>query len=155
MVTQHIDARGRQNVGRVDHLVFAYKSKESRDAARRHFEEVLRITDWMHLGVMEEGGVDVLISFSSGFELLYPVRAGSTLDAHLEARGEGLYTLVYGVTDAEEAAEHAASKGAAIYRIVSRPEEVDRRFEVFNEIRIGEVGGIDIILGEFKPHPAP
>ena len=143
----------RQDAGRIHHIVLAYRDAARQLAARQRFTEILGIDDWVDLGVIEAGHVAVVVSWSSGLELLAPTGPGSILDDHLAAHGEGFYSLVFGVDDLEASVDRAKAAGTSVYRLPRPPERAFERFTVAREAVLGEIGAIDVILGEFVTQP--
>lgn len=141
----------RQNVGRIDHIVFAYHNRENQLNAQKQFSDLLKIDDWDDLGEIEEGGVRVIISWKSGLELLCRTKEESILKDHLANHGEGFYSLVFGVADLDDAVNHIKTQGANAYYLPRPPEGVFKHMEITREAVVGEVGAINLILGEFKP----
>lgn len=150
MAVLNIGAGGRQNVGRIDHVVYCYASRQSRDAARAEFEAKLGIHGWSEIGEIDQAGIDVIVDWGSGIELLCPVRDKNILSAGLAAHGEGFHGAVFGVADLDAAVERVRSNGAEPIII---PLPRSDRFEVSREaiIRPADIAGLAIVLGEFKP----
>jgi hypothetical protein len=141
----------RCNVGRVDHILLLYRNRENRDAAREKLTALLRIDDWDDVGGGSEG-IDIVISWKSGLELVYPTRAVPAFERHLEAHGEGFYCMVFGVADLSSAMEHIRSiTGRAPYALGDPPAAVFKKFDIASEAVVGMVGGVRVMLGEFKP----
>jgi len=138
----------RRNVGAIDHLVLAYRDAESQSEARAQFSELLGVDDWDDLGELEEAGVRVFVSWSSGLELLAPTRANSMIERHLAERGEGVFSVVVGVSDLDAAVEHVRSSGGRAEYFPPPPRQVAARFAVAREAL---VGGLALVLGEFAP----
>src|SRR5258706_13822299 len=92
----------RRNVGRIDHVLLLYRSRESQDSARHRLTELLGIDDWDEVGEGDEG-IYIWISWNSGIELICPTREVPAFEKHLAVHGEGFYCLVYGVADLDRA----------------------------------------------------
>lgn len=145
-------ANVRENAGRIDHIVMIYHTRESQEAARQQFSALLGIDDWEDLGEVYES-VHVIVSWGSGLELLRPTRADSTFEQYLAMHGEGFYCLVFGVADLDQAMARIVAHGGAPSPFPRPPEAVFDTFEIAREAVVGEVGGIHLVLGEFKPIP--
>jgi hypothetical protein len=145
------EVTGRRNVGTIDHIVLAYRSRESQEEARQEFHDLLGVDDWVDLGELPEFGIRILISWKGGLELLSPTRPGSLIDEHLAGRGEGFYSMVFGVANLDDSIDRLQRAGHSAYRLSPAPDEVLRRLEVSREASIGEVGSIPVLIGEFKP----
>jgi hypothetical protein len=140
----------RRNVGRVDHVLFLYRNRESQDEARRKLTELLGIDDWDEVGDGDEG-IYIWISWASGIELICPTREVPAFEKHLAAHGEGFYCLVFGVADLHQAMVHIkAITGRAPHPLGSAPPKVYEKFDIAREAVVGVVGGVRLMLGEFK-----
>lgn len=141
----------RRNVGRVDHVILLYRNRENQERARQQFTTLLGIDDWQDVGEGGEG-IYILISWASGIELICPTRQVPTFERHLATHGEGFYCLVFGVASLEQAMAHIAQiSGRAPRALGDPPRPVFDRFEVAREAFVGDVGGLRLMLGEFKP----
>lgn len=149
---------GRQNVGRVDHIVLQYPSREARDAARADYQRTFGFDQWTEVGVIAGANVDVIIDWTAGVELLCPAGPPDGSDAAVAEDGPVFLGLVFGVADLDAARERAHRHGARTIPIILAP-EVDaltaERFAVGREaiIPAQDMGGIPIVLGDFKPLP--
>jgi len=142
----------RRNVGAIDHLVLAYRNVERQAEAKEQFSALLGLDDWDDLGELDEAGVRVFVSWSSGLELLAPTRAESMIEHHLAERGEGLFSLVVGVADLDTAVEQVRSAGGKAVYFPPVPAKVAARFAVAREaLVVDKVGGLTLVLGEFAP----
>jgi hypothetical protein len=141
----------RRNVGRIDHVILIYRTRESQEAARQKFSALLGIDDWDEVGEAAEG-IYIFISWTSGIELVCPTREVPAFERHLSTRGEGFYAMVFGVADMKAAIERIeAFGGRAPYALPPPPASVMDKFDVVREVVVGDVGGIRLMLGEFKP----
>jgi predicted enzyme related to lactoylglutathione lyase len=154
MAVLNVDESGRQNVGRVDHVVYRYPSRQARDAARDDFRAKFGFETWMDVGTVETAGVDAIVGCDCGLELLSP---SDSLDGDPSERG-AFSAVVFGVADLDAAVERAKAHGARTIPI-PLPEPVKEimacRFAVVREamIPLDDLGGVRIILGEFAPLP--
>jgi hypothetical protein len=140
----------RRNVGRIDHIILLYRNRESQDDARQKFTDLLGIDDWDEIGEGSEG-IYIWISWGSGIELICPTREVPAFDKHLAAHGEGFYALVFGVASLEQAMSHIKRlTGRAPHALGTAPAPVYDKFEIANEAVVGVVGGMRLMLGEFK-----
>jgi hypothetical protein len=140
----------RRNVGRIDHIILLYRNRESQENARQKFSALLDINDWDEVGEGDEG-IYIFISWSSGIELLCPTREVPAFERHLAAHGEGFYCMVFGVADLDQAIAHIGQMtGRRPRALGASPARVMEKFDVAREAMVGEVGGLRLMLGEFK-----
>jgi hypothetical protein len=140
----------RRNVGRVDHIILLYRNRENQDSARQKFTELLGIDDWDEVGEGDEG-IYIWISWTSGIELVCPTREVPAFEKHLAAHGEGFYSLVFGVGDLDQAVAHIKQiSGRAPHLLGPAPVKVYEKFDIAREAIVGVVGGMRLMLGEFK-----
>jgi 4-hydroxyphenylpyruvate dioxygenase-like putative hemolysin len=141
----------RRNVGRIDHIILLYRNRDNQEAARRNFSATLGIDDWQVAGEGSEG-IYIIISWKSGIELICPTREVAAFERHLEAHGEGFYCMVFGVADLTQAMAHIKQlSGRSPYPLGDPPPPVYEKFDIAREAIVGELGGIRVMLGEFKP----
>ena len=153
MTSQSTDEGGnleRLNVGRIDHIVLAFQSRSNLDRERERLTALLGVDDWEELGEIENVGLYIWISWRAGLELICPTRPGSIVEDHLAARGEGFYSMVFGVEDLDAAIARVNENGGhAVPLDATTPAGALRHYEVTREAVVGEVGGINVLLGEF------
>ena len=157
----NISETGRQNVGRVDHLVYWYDSLAQRAAAMRELEDRFGVAEWLDVGEVEGHGIQVVVDWGSGIEMLCPAgEAGGSLPADgvlPEPQGR-LQGVVIGVDDLDAAVARAEAAGAGTTPVVlsERVKAVNAPlFSVAREAIIDPdaLGGLPLILGEFAPQP--
>jgi hypothetical protein len=142
---------GRRNAGRIDHVLLLYRNRQNQDDARRKLTELLGIEDWDEVGEGDEG-IYIWISWNSGIELVCPTREVPAFEKHLAAHGEGFYCLVFGVADLDQAVENVKRlSGRSPHLLGMAPPKVYEKFDIAREAIVGMVGGIRLMLGEFKP----
>jgi catechol 2,3-dioxygenase-like lactoylglutathione lyase family enzyme len=142
----------RRNVGAIDHLVLAYADVRRQAEAKEEFSAVLGMDDWDDLGELDEAGVRVFVSWSSGLELLAPTGSDSIIARHLAERGEGLFSVVVGVADLDAAVEVVRGSGGKAVYFPPPPAKIAARFAIAREaLVVGKVGGLALVLGEFAP----
>jgi hypothetical protein len=151
----NIGAGGRQNVGRVDHVVYEYKSLAAREAAKAEFEQRFGVAGWTDVGLIETFGIQVIVDWDSGMELLCPAADAPGADGEMTGHA---HSIVFGVADLDEAVARANRAGARTTPIVLPAwvkEKSADRFSMAREAAINpeDVGGIPIVLGEFAPRP--
>lgn len=144
----------RRNAGRIDHILLAYRDTERQERARDELTAKLGVEGWDDLGNIDETGVRIIISWSAGLELLAPCRPGSVIEQHLATRGEGFFSLVFGVADLDESVARLEREGEHPVRLDPPPDPVFNHFVVAREAVVGRVAAIPLLLGEFAP-PAP
>jgi hypothetical protein len=148
MKYEHVD---RRNAGRIDHVLLLYRNRQNQDDARRKLTELLGIDDWDEVGEGDEG-IYIWISWKSGIELVCPTREVPAFEKHLAAHGEGFYCLVFGVPDLDRAIENVKRlSGRSPHLLGLAPPKVYEKFEIAREAIVGVVGGVRLMLGEFKP----
>lgn len=140
----------RENVGRIDHSVFIYRNEESQKKAREHFSTILGIDDWDEL-VEADQGVHIFISWNSGIELICPTKPIPAYERHLDKQGEGFYAMVFGVADLDEAMVYIEKiEGCKVQPLGPAPCGVFNKFDIVREAIIGKIGGVRVMIGEFK-----
>jgi len=148
---QQVDSADRLNVGRIDHIVLAYRDRESLDRVRSQFSTLLGVDDWEELGEIAEVRLHIWISWRAGLELICPTSEGSFIDEHLATHGEGFFSMVFGVADLQSAMTRVTHHGGdAIALLATPPKGALRRYAVTREAVVGEIGGIHVLLGEFS-----
>lgn len=141
----------RLNVGRIDHIVLAYRDRASQARARDEFSRLLGVDDWEDLGEIEEVKLAIWISWQAGLELICPTAPGSFADEHLARHGEGFFSMVFGVEDLPAAMKRVEEGGGnAIPLAATPPPGAIRRYAVTREAIVGEIGAIPVLLGEFS-----
>jgi hypothetical protein len=140
----------RRNAGRIDHVLLLYRNRQNQDDARRKLTELLGIDDWDEVGEGDEG-IYIWISWKSGIELVCPTREVPAFEKHLAAHGEGFYCLVFGVANLDRAIENVKRlSGRSPHLLGLAPPKVYEKFDIAREAIVGMVGGIRLMLGEFK-----
>lgn len=144
------------NVGRVDHVAFAFSSTERQDQACKEFSELVGLDDWDEV-LAPERNLRVLMSWGGCIELVAPTGPGSILDEFLAKNGEGFFSLVFGVEKLEDACAKVERLGRSTRRTGGHP-SLSQRFGVFKQSIIEErlTGGMRLILSEhrdFTPKP--
>jgi 4-hydroxyphenylpyruvate dioxygenase-like putative hemolysin len=83
-------------------------------------------------GVVEKFGVRALVSWDGGLEIISPVTEDSDAARFLREKGEGVYTVIFNVDDADQAASRAKVLGVRQTGII----EFDQHplFKKFKEI---------------------
>jgi hypothetical protein len=144
-------ASGDKRVGRVNHISFVYASPERQEAARDEFTSLLGVNDWNEV-VAPDRGIRVFMSWDSGLELLCPTAPGSILEDHLERHGEGFYSLVMAVPDMDESLLRLKENGREpVYVRSPTYGHILERFDSYRSALLGDVGGIRLVLGEYRP----
>lgn len=141
----------RLNVGRIDHIVLAYRDRERQARAREEFSRLLGVDDWEDLGEIDEVKLAIWISWQAGLELICPTGPGSFVDDHLAKHGEGFFSMVFGVEDLPAAMARVDENGGrAIALAATPPAGAVRRYAMTREAVVGEIGAIQVLLGEFS-----
>lgn len=144
-----------QPIDRVSHVVFCFRP-ENLDEAAAFWTDALGV-ELEEVG-RPELGLRVLVSLSSGIELIAPTPEGgpaaTRVLAHLDAHGEGFYDLVYGVADLDATAAACERFGV---RTTHRNSFADMepwagRFDVLDEVHLEPwAGDLRVTLGRLVP----
>lgn len=143
-----------QNVDRIDHVVFLYRTEAGLAAARDEFSRVLNIEDWEKWETNAiTGYAHAYISFAAGIELIAPnleLGTDHPFMRHLAEKGEGFYGLVYGVKDLDAARKRVENEGLNVLWEFSG--DHSRSVSRLRELQLEQqVGGVVIALGEILP----
>jgi Glyoxalase/Bleomycin resistance protein/Dioxygenase superfamily len=140
-----------RRVPRVNHVSFVYATPEHQEAARDEFTSLLGISDWDEV-LAPDRGIRVFMSWDSGLELMCATRPGSILEEYLERHGEGFYSLVMAVRDMDESLRRLKEHGRdPVYVRSPTYGHVLERFDSFRSALLGDVAGIRLVLGEYRP----
>jgi len=154
------------NAGRISHVIMACYL-ENHTAIVERLGAALGIDDWDGPADLPYLGFRHAISFSAGLEVVAPLTAESPLTAQLEAHGEGLTGVVFGVKDLESALRRAEENGLPradptdnyiIDSLVLNggqpvyPSFADR-FTVFRQVVLQPVNGTMLVLGQLDSPP--
>jgi hypothetical protein len=120
--------RLRQNIWRIDHLVFAYSTRERLDETRANMNAVLGLEpdDWDDPVVLSLPlNCTTQLCWSAGLELICPApgdESGEWIGAPLLAeRGEGLAMAAFGVPNIREAHQRANDAGFPVIQTFQDP----------------------------------
>jgi len=143
----------------ISRVVMLYR-EENFDAALATFTQTLGITDFETPLDLHEMGLRVSVSWDSGLELIAPLGEGAyaaPMRAHLDAKGEGVFGLVYRVPDLEAAEARATANGhpprGRIDCFTANPDWRER-FSYAMEAPLEPIAGIDVTLIQLDP-PTP
>ena len=149
------------NAGRISHVIMACYL-ENHAAVVERLGAALGIDDWDGPADLPYLGFRHAISFSAGLEVVAPLTAESPLTAQLDAQGEGLIGVVFGVNDLESALRRAEENGLpradptdhyVIDSLVLNggqpvyPSFADR-FATFRQVVLQPVNGTMLVLGQ-------
>jgi 4-hydroxyphenylpyruvate dioxygenase-like putative hemolysin len=83
-------------------------------------------------GIVDKFGVRALVSWDGGLEIISPITEDSDAAKFLREKGEGVYTVIFNVDDADQAASRAKSLGVKQTGVI----EFDQHpfFKKFKEI---------------------
>ena len=129
-----------QNLNRIDHVVMMVR-EENLDACVERLSAVLGVE--FEYFTFEPQGLRGAISLESGLEVITPLTPDSVLGRQLEAWGEGLHSITFGVPDVEAAKERAEANGMRTYGVYdalgpSSPEFIAEKIEVLKECHFRE-----------------
>jgi len=138
----------RQNIQRIDHVVFVYRSRERLDDVREKLNSVLGLDseDWEEpIVIAPPQNCITQLCWSAGLELICPVpgREGEPWAGKhvLATRGEGLGMIAFGVEDLYAANRRARSAGFPIVASFGDPRRPDPPGEQAGQ-------GLDTVLPE-------
>jgi 4-hydroxyphenylpyruvate dioxygenase-like putative hemolysin len=159
-----------QNIDRVDHIAYVYRSFDRLEEARKNFSAVMGFDpdDW------EDSFDDVKPSFArsvicwkAGIEFLCPVPGHEAVWIFkdlVEERGEGIAIVVMGVADLDVAKERARKAGIPILHTIEDPrhpnsehdahhmgEPLRRPFTIIREAIITPFNSILMAFGQIEP----
>lgn len=144
----------KQNIQRISHVSFIVHP-ENHDEAVAHFNELFGIN--MEGPLVLPGFNKIHIDWDSGLEVFSPVDAdGDTIfNQHLRERGEGFYSLVFGVEEMGEAMERARGLGydsALSVDGLDVNEEWATKFrKIHEEVLDKPTYGANFTLGQIEP----
>ena len=114
----------------VDRVVIAVRDIE---AAAKRYSELLGVSFWDG-GVRSDYGLRAMVSWDGGIELISPIDNNSMVARFIDKKGEGLFGVIFRVSDIEESRARAEAKG---FRVTG---DVDTGlpdgFKVFKEINL-------------------
>lgn len=151
-----------RNGPRISHVVLIYYP-ENVEQAVTQLERMLDIE--LPVVTSLSPAIRTWINFTAGLVVISPGgRAadtgaagalGAALDSlyeHLDNRGEGPVTVVFGVPDIDSAIERAVAAGATLGgRYRTPPAELAEEFEHYEEAEIGSVRGVNWVLARLVP----
>ena len=143
-----------QNINRIDHVIWICKPENQ----AHYVEELSRICRVRFHGPVEKPdlGAIIYISWSAGIEVITPISdtspAAKPWIEHIEARGEGVLGVVFGVSDIGEARKHAESLGYDVGRLIENTgdEPYIHETETMKEIVVGSIINSVFVFGEIK-----
>ena len=145
---------GRDGISRV---VMIYRPENLRGAVKE-FTRALDITDFEGPYDLEEMGVQVVISWTAGIELIAPMQSGTHSAAMwdvLKQRGEGMFNLVYRVRNLQKAEAHAAAHGYPRRGEQINALDVEQswrdRFRLLKEAALENIAGTAVTLIQIEP----
>jgi hypothetical protein len=132
---------------------------------KRYVEELETLLDvqFDHQYGPEVSGrdLDAYLCWDGGLEIVAPLGSATELTAmiskRLEERGEGVSSLVVGVSDLDIAAERARTLGYSVSEQIQHPDPAERlrrlrkyttKVDDVREVRVGHFLGIGLVLGQ-------
>lgn len=143
-----------QNINRIDHVVMMVKA-ENLDTCVERLAAVLGV-EFEHF-VFEPQGLRGAISLDAGLEVITPLTPDSVLGRQLEAWGEGIHSITFGVPDIDVAKERAESNGMRTYGIYdalgpSSPGFITERIGVLKECHFRDkIFGTLFVASQIEP----
>lgn len=146
------------NVGRVDHVVMMCRP-ENLESATQRLAEMLEIEFTPFEAARQ--GIRGTLSIEGMLEFITPLVDGSSasrsLERLLDERGEGVHSITFGISSAEETHERLIREGYGVrpvYDAINEdtPEFVRDAFSVTKEVHMRErVAGSLFVLSEIVP----
>jgi len=146
-----------QNVNRIDHVTWAAFPENQDDYVTKL--SALGNTSFDGPIELREHGLRVWLSWESGLEVMSPVDPDASFAAavwaFLHQRGEGVFAVVFGVPDLDEATARARSLGFTGDFVIDDlgPGPWSERTESFKEIAVGEIMNTVFAFGEITYRP--
>jgi hypothetical protein len=167
--------KAKRNVGRIDHVIFAYQTFERAEETRQKMTALLGLDpdDWEDPTDLDPPfNLCTQVNWPAGLEIICPSVGhedawfGTPLIAE---RGEGIGAVVFGVEDLDEVSRRAERVGVPVVQMLqdSRHPDgpdayqagipfffgagVEKRFHHIREALIGPFNGTGLALGEFQP----
>ncbi|KAJ9646676.1 hypothetical protein H2204_000368 [Knufia peltigerae] len=158
-----------QQINHVSHVCFIVR-KENLQLFKDQLTRAFNVTDWdgplevTPMGLLQTG------SISTGLEIIAPLDdqdEDNVFTQHIQAKGEGLFSVIYGVKDVELAAKEAQERGTELMNGPDgKPLTIDsmtgmngqpvhaawnERLKVYREIALKPMFGINFWLGQIEP----
>ena len=156
----------RRNVGRIDHVVMVYRIENSEQAVRT-IERMLDIAfsppqdlpNGLRAWINFDAGLEVVSPLGTSTELGLDGPAAALVDSlidHLERRGEGLFSIVFGVRDMDSALNRlrdlSITPGQSVkLEETGTPSSSSSLYEKFEEVELGWIDGVYWWLSEIVP----
>jgi hypothetical protein len=141
----------------ISRVVLIYRPENLRSAVKE-FKQALNITDFEGPYDLAEIGVQVVISWTAGIELIAPMPSGTHSAAMwevLKKRGEGMFNLVYRVRNLQKAEAHAAAHGYPRRGEYINALDVEQswrdRFRLLKEAALADIAGTAVTLIQIEP----
>lgn len=165
----------KRNVGRIDHVVFAYQNEERAEQTREMMTALLGLEpdDWMKPADLDPPfNLRTWVAWNAGLEIICPLEGHEDqwfASQVIAERGEGICAVVFGLDDIDEACRRAEGLGLPVpqtmhdSRFPAGPDTVQRGLPFFfgdiveshhrrlREALLGPFNGTGLALGEFEP----
>ena len=139
-----------KNVQRIDHFAWIVRP-ENYEACKAKLTAVLGLNfvDYENPDL----AIKIALDWDAGIEILSPTDMNSHHGRLLEAKGEGMNSLIFGVEDLDAALDRAVAAGAKVtHDIDSSHMELANRFDVLREAFFEEdIFGVAVRLGQLDP----
>lgn len=134
---------------RIDHIVIGIKP-ENLETCREKLEQILDLE--FEYAEREDLGVNIYTDWDAGIELLSPSSPDSAFWEQLNAKGEGILSVVVAVEDIDRTKQKAQKAGIGHYPEVGLrgDEPWAERFDLMRESSLDPVFGIGLILAQLK-----
>ncbi|KAK6378798.1 hypothetical protein LTS17_006501 [Exophiala oligosperma] len=142
-----------QQINHVSHVCFIVR-KENLQLFKDQLTRAFNVTDWdgplevTPMGLLQTG------SISTGLEIIAPLDdqdEDNVFTQHIQAKGEGLFSVIYGVKDVELAAKEAQERGTELMNGPDVHAAWNERLKVYREIALKPMFGINFWLGQIEP----
>lgn len=143
----------RQAINRIDHIAVLVHP-ENFDSYVHKFSNLLNITFDAPI-YNESAGLMAALAWDSGIELVAPTRQEGRFWEKLLRCGEGSITIVFGVSDLDEALERVKVKGVKSHEWqFTQDTPWLSRFRLFREAKLEAFGpefGLELTLSQIEP----
>ncbi len=157
----------KQQINHVSHVSFVYRL-ENLMAAKEEFANAFGITDWDGPEDIDAFDIRMVLSVSTGIELIAPLHEENNRFAdHIRDKGEGFFAVIFGVADVRAAARQAQQKGIGMVcdpdgtpAIIDAMVMADGqppfatwndKLRTYQEVWLSPIGGVQALLGQIEP----
>ncbi|MGE0308383.1 MAG: VOC family protein [Acidimicrobiia bacterium] len=149
----------RRNINCIDHIAICVRP-ENLESAVRQFSELLDIT-FEGPFPNEKAGITYYLDWESGMEVYAPTNPAVAVERvqFLEEHGDGMFRLVFGVSDLDKAVDRARSMDQDVRQVSAFNMNPlwRERFDKMDEALLGTpVHGVRLAFSQIEPtQPSP